>query len=40
MRDSIPVLASGSEIYAVAGIEISDKVKVENVPSAYMIEIK
>lgn len=40
MRDSIPVLASGSEIYAVAGIEISDKVKVENAPSAYMIEIK
>ena len=40
LRDSIPVLASGNEIYAIAGVEISDKVKVENAPTAYLVEIK
>lgn len=40
LRDSIPVLASGNEIYAIAGIEISDKVKVENVPTAYLVTTK
>ena len=39
LRDQIPVLASGNEIYAIAGVEISDKVKVENVPTAYLITI-
>lgn len=37
-RDTIPVLADENEVYVVAGIEISDKVKVENVPTAYAVE--
>ena len=40
IRDYIPVLAFGNEIFAIAGYEISDKVKVENVPTAYLIELK
>ncbi len=40
LRDNIPVLASGNEVYAIAGIEISDKVKVEDVPTAYLVTIK
>ena len=40
LRDSIPVLASGNEVYAIAGVEISDKVKVEDVPTAYLITTK
>lgn len=40
LRDYIPVLASGNEIFAIVGVEISDKVKVENVPTAYLIEVK
>ena len=39
-RNFLPVLADGSEIYAIAGVEISEKVKVEDVPTAYMIEVK
>lgn len=39
-RDYIPVLAVDNEIYAVAGYEISDKVRVENVPTAILIETK
>ena len=40
LRDYIPVLAFENEIYAIAGIEISEKVKVENVPTAYIVEVK
>ncbi|MBQ8792745.1 MAG: tRNA lysidine(34) synthetase TilS, partial [Clostridia bacterium] len=40
LRDITPVLASGNEILAVAGVEISDKVKVEDVPTAYLIQVK
>ena len=40
IRNVLPVLADGNEIYAIAGVEISEKVKVENVPTAYMIEVK
>ena len=40
VRDSLPVLAYGNEVYAIAGVEISDKVKVENVPTAYLVELK
>ncbi len=40
LRDSIPVLASGNEVYAIAGVEISDKVKVEDVPTAYFVSVK
>ncbi len=39
-RGVIPVLADGNDILAIAGIEISDKVKVEDVPTAYLIEVK
>ena len=39
-RNFLPVLADGNEIYAIAGVEISEKVKVEDVPTAYMIEVK
>ena len=39
IRDQIPVLASGKEIYCVLGYEISDKVKVtENTKIAYVIK--
>lgn len=38
-RAYLPVLADGNEIYAIAGVEISDKVKVEDVPTAYSIEV-
>lgn len=39
-RDFLPVLASGNEIYAIAGIEISNRVKLdENVKSAIKIEV-
>ena len=40
IRDFIPVLASGNEIFAIAGVEISDKVKVEDVPTAYLVDFK
>ena len=40
LRDSLPVLASENQIYAIAGVEISELAKVENVPTAYLIEIK
>ena len=39
-RNFLPVLADGNEIYAIAGVEISEKVRVEDVPTAYMIEVK
>ncbi len=39
-RDFIPVLADGNEVFVVAGIEISDKVKVENVPTAFSVEFE
>ncbi|MBE7074828.1 MAG: tRNA lysidine(34) synthetase TilS [Clostridiales bacterium] len=39
-RDILPVLAFGNEIFAVAGVEISEKVKVEDgVKSALKIEV-
>lgn len=40
LRDFIPVLASGNEVFAIAGVEISEKVKVEDVPTAYCVMIK
>lgn len=40
-RDFVPVLALGSEIYAVAGYGISEKVKIdETTKSAYVITVK
>ena len=29
VRDYIPVLASGNEVYVIAGVEVSEKVKVD-----------
>lgn len=40
LRDNIPVLAYENEVFAIAGIEISDKVKVEDIPNAYLITVK
>ncbi len=39
LRNLLPVLADDNEVYAIAGIEISDKVKVGDVPTAFMIEV-
>jgi len=40
LRDKIPVLAHGSEIYAVAGYEISEKVRTDHKTlEGYIIEI-
>ena len=39
-RDFIPVLASGNEILAIAGVEISDKVKIDDdIKTALKIEV-
>lgn len=38
-RNFLPVLADGNEVYVIAGVEISDKVKVQSVPTAYMVEV-
>ena len=40
LRNVLPVLADGSDILAIAGIEISEKVKMTGEPTAYKIEIK
>jgi len=40
VRDFIPVLASGNEIYVIAGVEVSEKVKVENVPTCFKIKVE
>ncbi len=38
LRDSIPVLADGNEIFAIAGIDISEKVKIDaTTTSAYVL---
>jgi tRNA(Ile)-lysidine synthase len=39
-RDNIPVLASNNEIFVVAGVDISEKVKIdENTTNAYVISV-
>lgn len=41
LRNTTPVLAVGSEIYIIAGVEISDKLKVDkNTKTAYGINVK
>lgn len=41
LRDSIPVLAVGNDILAIAGVEISDKVKVDSpVPTACVVTLE
>ena len=38
LRSTLPVLAIGNEIYAIAGVEISNKVRLDsNTTTAYMI---
>lgn len=39
-RANLPVLADGNEVLVIAGVEISDKVKLENVPTGFSIEVK
>lgn len=40
LRDQIPVLASGNEVFVIAGVEISDKVKVDKLqPNYAMVEL-
>ncbi len=41
VRDFIPVLASGNEVYVIAGVEISEKVKVDgDVPTVYRLMVE
>lgn len=41
LRDYIPVLAAGDEVFAVAGVDISEKVKIDqNTTTAYQIKLK
>ncbi len=37
-RAFLPVLADGNNILAIAGVEISESVKIENVPTGYSVE--
>ena len=39
-RDYITVLASGNEVYVIAGVAISEKVKVEDVPTCYRVTVE
>lgn len=41
LRDFIPVLACGNEVYVIAGIEVSDKVKVDaDAPTCVKLTVK
>lgn len=41
LRDYIPVLADGNEVYVIAGVEISDKVRVDSdVPTCYKLTVE
>lgn len=39
IKSILPVLALDNEVFAIAGVEISDKVKVENVETFFSIEL-
>lgn len=39
IKSLLPVLALDNEVFAIAGVEISDSVKVENVETFYSIEL-
>ena len=39
VRDYIPVLACDNEVYVIAGVEVSEKVKVEDVPTCYKVVV-
>ena len=41
LRDFIPVLACGNEVYVIAGVEVSDKVKVDaDAPTCVRLTVK
>lgn len=40
LRNFLPVLADGNDILAIAGLEIAEKVRMTDEPTAYRIEIK
>ena len=40
LRDYIPVLADGNEILVISGVEISEKVKVEDVPTCFKVVVE
>jgi len=40
LRNFLPVLADGNDIFVIAGVEISEKVKMTGEPTAYKIELK
>lgn len=40
LRDTLPVLTVGNEVFVIAGVEISDKVKVEESKSILEIQVK
>ena len=41
VRDFIPVLACGNEVYVIAGIEVSEKVRVDDdVPTCYRLTVE
>ncbi len=39
-RDYIPVLASGNEVYVIAGVEVSEKVRVEDVSTCFKVIVE
>ena len=40
LRDLIPVLADGNEVYVIAGVEVSEKVRVgDDVPTCYKLSV-
>jgi tRNA(Ile)-lysidine synthase len=41
LRDYIPVLASGNEVYVIAGVEISEKVRVDkDAPTCFKLKVE
>lgn len=40
LRDFFPVLASGNEVYVIAGVAISEKVRVEDVPTCFKLTVE
>ncbi len=40
LRDFIPVLASKNEVYVIAGVAISEKVRVDDVPTCFKLTVE
>ncbi|MGN1200692.1 MAG: tRNA lysidine(34) synthetase TilS [Candidatus Caccovivens sp.] len=40
LRDYIPVLASENEVYVIAGVAISEKVRVDDVPTCFKLTVE